>query len=208
MNTQKTVLRGQMKSLRENLHAQDNTQDNTRDLSAARVIASQILQLPEIAGEVQRGIRASRNEPHIVAGFLPIQSEIDCLFILKTLSAIQCRCALPTISSDGDYLAFKEWDLLAELKDGPYGTREPAADFGFVMPDVILVPLLAFDDRGHRLGYGGGYYDRTLKLYRDKGHAFTAIGIAFDGQRVDHLPTDPHDQPLDLIVTEKKVYRP
>ena len=204
MKRQKSVLRQEMKSLRADLHAQDNT----RDLSAARVIASQILQLPEIAGEVQRGIRASRNEPHIVAGFLPIQSEIDCLFVLKALSAIQCRCALPSMSSEGDYLTFKEWDLLADLKDGAHGTREPAADFGFVMPEIILVPLLAFDDRGHRLGYGGGYYDRTLELYRDKGHAFTAIGIAFDGQKVGHIPTAPHDQPLDLIVTEKKVYRP
>ncbi len=201
MKQKKSALRREMKTIRENLPAQD-------DDMAARLITSRILRLPEMAGEIQRGIKASSNEPHIVAGYYPIQSEVDCLFILKALNAIQCRCALPVITGKNQYLAFKEWDLTGELTDGPYGTREPLSGLLNVMPDIILVPLLAFDENGHRLGYGGGYYDRTLEEYRHKGHDFTAIGVAFDGQKSDHIPVAGHDQPLDIIVTEKKVYRP
>ena len=200
MKQKKTALRQEMKTIRENLHGQDNGM-------AARLIASQLLMLPEIAGEVQRGIKARSNEPHIVAGFYPIQTEVDCLFILKALNAIQCRCALPIIASKNQHLAFKEWDMVEELKDGTFGTREPSSELLYVMPDIILVPLLAFDEKGYRLGYGGGYYDRTLEVYREKGHAFTAIGVAFDGQKSDHVPVAKYDQPLDIIVTEKKVYR-
>ncbi len=201
MKQKKSALRKEMKAIRKNLHAQD-------DGMTARLIASQILMLPEIAGEVQRGIRASSNEPHIVAGFMPIQSEIDCLYVLKALNAIQCRCALPVIVNKDQHLAFKEWDMVEELKDGTFGTKEPNSDLIYVMPDIILVPCLAFDENGYRLGYGGGYYDRTLEIYREKGHSFSAIGVAFDGQKSEHVPVAKYDQPLDIIVTEKKVYRP
>lgn len=200
MKHKKSALRQKMKAIRETLHAQD-------DGMAARLIASHILRLPEIAGEVQRGIKARSNEPHIVAGFIPIQTEVDCLFILKALNAIQCRIALPVMKGKNQHLVFKEWDMVTELKDGNYGTREPDSDFRNVMPDIILVPCLAFDESGARLGYGGGYYDRTLELYREKDHSFTAIGIAFDGQKSNHVPDAEYDQPLDIIVTEKKVYR-
>ncbi|VAW07511.1 5-formyltetrahydrofolate cyclo-ligase [hydrothermal vent metagenome] len=202
MKQQKAALRQQMKATRARLHASD-------DGTVARLITTSILMLPEMAGEVQRGIKADSIEPHIVAGFYPIQTEIDCLFILKALSAIQCRCALPVMNGRRQHLGFKEWNLTeAELKDGPYGTREPKSERLYVMPDIILMPLLAFDARGNRLGYGGGYYDRTLEAYRAKGHDFTAIGIAYDGQRCDGLPTGKHDQPFDIIVTEQGIYRP
>lgn len=201
MKQKKSALRQEMKAIRENLHAGD-------DGMVARLIASQVLMLPEIAGEVQRGIKARSNEPHIVAGFMPIQTEVDCLFILKALNAIQCRCALPIIVAKNQHLAFKEWDMEEALQDGTFGTREPSPDLLYVMPDIILVPCLAFDEKGYRLGYGGGYYDRTLEIYREKGHEFTAIGVAFDGQKSDHVPVAKYDQPLDIIVTEKKVYRP
>lgn len=200
MKQQKAALREKMRDIRQTLQRQDNR--------AAEMIVSRILKLPELAGEVQRGIKAESTEPHIVAGFSPIQSEIDCLVILKALNAIQCRIALPVMNGKNQHLAFREWDLVEELADGPFGTKEPKSELLYVMPDIILVPLLAFDERGHRLGYGGGYYDRTLAIYRDKGHDFTSIGIGFDGQRLDKVPTGRHDQPLDIIVTEEKVYRP
>ncbi len=201
MIEKKARLRQEMKQVRHRIHA-----DN--DGMALCMITSNLLMLPEMQGEVQRGIRARRNEAHVVSGFYPIQSEIDGLFILKTLNAVQWRCALPVMNGENTHLAFKEWDLEEELKDGPFGTREPKSDLLYVMPDVMLVPMLAFDEQGHRLGYGGGYYDRTLEIYRQKGHPFTAIGVAYEDQKRDRLPTSDHDQPLDIIVTEKKVYRP
>ncbi|VAV99731.1 5-formyltetrahydrofolate cyclo-ligase [hydrothermal vent metagenome] len=201
MIQEKATLRREMKEIRTRLHDADNG-------DAARVIASHLLVLPELAGEVQRGIKAERTEPHIVAGYYPMQTELDGLFLLKAMSAFQCRCALPVMNGKDQHLAFREWDLVEELKDGPYGTREPKSDLLYVMPDIMLVPLLAFDERGMRLGYGGGYYDRTLQAYRDKGHPFTAIGVAYEGQKCAKLPTANYDQPLDIIVTEQGIYRP
>lgn len=201
MKQQKAALRREMMVARKKLHAEG------KDAVPYR-IAARILMLPEIASEVQRGIRAESTEPHIVAGFSPIQSEIDCLFILKALNAIQCRIALPVINGKNQHLAFREWDLTEELADGPFGTKEPKSELLHVMPDIILVPFLAFDERGHRLGYGGGYYDRTLAIYREKGHGFTSIGIGYEGQKQDKVPAGKYDQPLDIIVTEQKVYRP
>ena len=201
MKQKKAALRQEMKARRATLQQKVGA-------SAPRQIASRLLMLPEMAGAVQKGIKAERNESSIVAGFYPIQSEIDCLFLLKALNAVQWRCALPVMSGVSKHLAFKEWDLVEELKEGAYGTREPLSDMLYVMPDVVLVPLLAFDETGHRLGYGGGYYDRTLDIYREKGHPFIAIGVAFEGQKQDRLPVGAHDQPLDIIVTEEKVYRP
>ena len=201
MKQQKSALRLKKKAIRQQLHAEDTGQ-------AARLVAAHILDLPEIMGEVQRGIKAPSFTPHIVAGFYPIQTEIDCLFILKALNAIQCRCALPVINDQSQHLVFKEWDLVAKLHNGPFGTKEPRPDFLTVMPDIILVPMLAFDETGHRLGYGGGFYDRTLEAYREQGHPFTAIGVAYEGQKRDKVPVAAYDQPLDIIVTEQKVYRP
>lgn len=200
MPQKKDVLRARMKKIREKLHS-------TND-KAARKVAAQLLMLPELAVEIQRGIRAEDIAPHIVAGYMPINSEIDCHYILKALSAIQCRIALPVMRGGRKPLSFREWDLQAQLQDGAYAIREPKADLPYVMPDIMLIPLLSFDAAGYRLGYGGGFYDRTLAEYRDKGHDFTAIGVAYDGQRRDDIPADKYDMPLDIIVTEKKVYRP
>lgn len=203
MKKKKAALRAQMKQVRAKLHGHRKEGNE-----AARKVAARLLMLPELAVEVQRGIRAENIEAHIVAGFMPIGTELDCHYILKALSAVQCRIALPVITGKDRPLTFREWNLEDELMDGPYGTCEPKTDCPDVMPDIILVPLLGFDERGHRLGYGGGFYDRTLAGYRAKGHDFTAIGAAYDGQKQDNIPADCHDQPLDIIVTEKKVYRP
>jgi len=201
MQLKKAALRLEMKARRKKLHEPD-------DDGPARLVAANLLMLPEIAGDVQRGIKARQGAPHMAAAYTPIQTEIDGIFMLKALNAIQCRCALPVILAQDQPLIFKEWDLEEPLIDGPYGTHEPASVGPDVMPDIILLPLLAFDTRCHRLGYGGGYYDRTLKAYREKGHHFTAIGLAYDGQKCDAIPVDDFDQPLDIIVTEQEIYRP
>lgn len=206
MKKKKANLREHMKKVRAEAAARDVSRaDGPR---AARKIASQLMLLPELKGEVQRGIKAEDLDFGIISGFYPIQSEIDCLYVMKALSAAQYRLALPVMNGKKQHLAFKEWDLREELVEGSYGVMEPPSAHVFVMPDVMLVPMLAFDMQGHRLGYGGGYYDRTLKTYRQKGQDVITIGIGYDEQLCEKLPFEKHDQPLDIIVTDKKVYRP
>jgi 5-formyltetrahydrofolate cyclo-ligase len=99
-------------------------------------------------------------------------------------------------------LAFKLWAPGALLSAGTFGVAEPAEDAQTVIPDLILTPLLAFDRRGGRLGYGAGHFDRTLEALRAHGHG-RAIGLAYAEQEVDRVPTGRHDQTLDAILTEK-----
>jgi len=206
MKKKKAILREELKSIRAEAAKRDAAQPGGP--AAARHIASKLLLLPELKGEVQRGIEAEDIDFGIISGFYPIQSEIDCLLIMKALNAAQYRLALPVMNGKNCHLAFKEWDLREELVQGSYGVMEPPSAHLYVMPDVMLVPLLGFDAQGHRIGYGGGYYDRTLKTYRETGHDVVAIGIGYDEQYCEKLPFEKHDQTLDIIVTDKKVYRP
>ena len=112
--------------------------------------------------------------------------------------------ALPCIQQDG--LLFRSYHLHDPLQTGPLNTREPFSTQDLCQPDVVLVPLLGFDDRLMRLGQGAGFYDRTLEKLRSAGPVL-AIGIAFSCQRSDApIPSEPHDQPLDFVITEQKVY--
>jgi 5-formyltetrahydrofolate cyclo-ligase len=106
----------------------------------------------------------------------------------------------------GNPLSFREWSPDCDLVDGGFGTRIPVAG-NWVVPEVLIVPLVAFDRRGGRLGYGGGFYDRTLAELRAAGPTL-AIGYAWGAQEDDLLPLEETDQPLDLIVTEAEVIRP
>jgi 5-formyltetrahydrofolate cyclo-ligase len=106
----------------------------------------------------------------------------------------------------GRPLSFREWAPGCELKDGGFGTRIPVRG-GWIVPEVLIVPLVAFDRRGGRLGYGGGFYDRTLAMLRAAGPTF-AIGFAWGAQEDEDLPLEATDAPLDLIVTEAEVIRP
>jgi len=137
----------------------------------------------------------------VVAGYWPLGDEIDPLPLMARLARSGCRLALPAVAAPRSALEFRPWGLDRPLEDGPHRTRHPPASAGRVVPDVVLVPLLAFDGRGFRLGYGGGYYDRTLAALRAAG-GVVAIGLAFAVQRVASLPLDGWDQPLDMIVTE------
>jgi 5-formyltetrahydrofolate cyclo-ligase len=107
---------------------------------------------------------------------------------------------MPVVTGPGERLRFRLWTPESPMTDGGFGTRVPAAG-DWVEPAVLIVPLLAFDRRGFRLGYGGGFYDRTLAALRAAGPV-TAIGFAFAAQEVPQVPTDATDQRLDLIVTE------
>jgi len=143
--------------------------------------------------------------PKTVSVFWSMGAEIDTGPLLKTLHAMGHRTALPVVVKKAAPLIFRAWTPGDALADGGFGTSIPAADAREVTPDVVFVPLLAFDHDGFRLGYGGGFYDRTLEKLRAGSDDVVAIGVAFSGQRVDTVPRGPHDQPLDWIATEQGV---
>ena len=113
---------------------------------------------------------------------------------------------MPLIVGQGQPLQFSRWEPEAPLRDGPFGARVPAVE-DLMEPEILIVPLVAFDLNGSRLGYGGGFYDRTLERLR-RIRATLAIGFAYDAQQSDGLPVDATDQPLDMIVTETRVLQP
>ncbi len=137
----------------------------------------------------------------IVSAFLPIRSEVDLRPLISALADRGARICLPAII-DKTTIVFRELVRGAELVDMGFGTVGPSADAAVLDPSVMLVPLAAFDGKGMRIGYGGGYYDRAIARLRDKGMNPQLIGIAFECQQVDTVPAEPHDIPLETIITE------
>ncbi|MEC7398378.1 MAG: 5-formyltetrahydrofolate cyclo-ligase, partial [Pseudomonadota bacterium] len=138
-----------------------------------------------------------------VSGFVPIRTEIDPKPLLAWLRATGRKSVLPIVGARDAPLVFRVWTPGDEMDTGPYGIEEPKASADRMNPVVLLVPMLAFDRFGFRLGYGGGYYDRTLAALRAQGK-ITAVGIAYSAQEVDAVPVGEYDQPLDWIVTERE----
>ncbi|KFE36914.1 5-formyltetrahydrofolate cyclo-ligase [Thioclava atlantica] len=138
----------------------------------------------------------------VLAGYWPIRTEPDPRPAMEAHGGPLC---LPVVVGQGRPLEFHRWSPGAPMIEGVFGAHVPA-QAEEVIPEVLIVPLLAFDTRGYRLGYGGGFYDRTLERLRARGPV-TAIGFAFAAQEVGEVPTEPTDQPLDLIVTEAGVLR-
>jgi 5-formyltetrahydrofolate cyclo-ligase len=136
----------------------------------------------------------------IYAAYFPIRSELSPLDLLVRLAYLGCATALPVTPAEGQPLRFHRWAVGDRLVDGPYGTKQPPADQPLCRPDVILAPMLAFDSAGWRLGYGGGFYDRTLAALRGAGHHLSVIGIAYDGQKLDKIPVGPYDMRLDAVL--------
>jgi 5-formyltetrahydrofolate cyclo-ligase len=139
----------------------------------------------------------------VVAGFMPIRSEIDPRPLLRRLEAAGARLALPAVIGRGQALAMRAYETGASLVAGVWGIREPPADAPDLLPDVVIVPLLAFDRRGHRLGYGVGYYDRTIPALRAS-KPVVAVGIAFAEQEIAEVPITAHDARLDVVLTERE----
>lgn len=133
-----------------------------------------------------------------LAGYLPIRTEIDPR---PVMAAHPGSVGVPVIPGPAQALIFRRWTPQTALIAGAFGAAIPA-DGPEIIPRVLIVPLLAFDRRGFRLGYGGGFYDRTLEALRRAGPV-TAIGFAFAAQEMAQVPTEATDQPLDLIVTER-----
>ena len=139
----------------------------------------------------------------VVAGYWPMGDEADVRPLLEQLAGRGIVTALPVVVARHAPLQFRRWTPGDALEAGRHGTFHPYASAEVLEPDLLLAPLLAFDARGGRLGYGGGYYDRTLEALRaGRGRRITAIGIGYTAQAVDAVPRDGHDQPLDWIVTE------
>ena len=137
----------------------------------------------------------------IISGFLPIRSEADIRPLMARFQARGARLCVPAIL-DKQTIVFRELLRDAPLIATGFGTSGPGPDAPVLDPDILLVPLSAFDARGHRIGYGAGYYDRAISLLRQKGRKPRLIGIAFDCQEVAHVPDEPHDISLDAILTE------
>ena len=137
----------------------------------------------------------------IVSGFWPMGEEIDLVPLLSALDARGNICALPVMERKNAPLIFRQWKPGMELHPVGFGVLEPPETSPQRVPTVALVPLLAFDGEGFRIGYGGGYYDRTLAKLRADGRVI-AVGVGYAAQEVEAVPHDEFDQPLDWIVTE------
>ena len=166
-------------------------------------------QLKDSAGEAlaARGLPADLGAAKgIVSGFIPYKSEISTLPLLGELQHQGWRTCLPVVIAAEQPLVFRAWSLRHKLVPGMWDIPIPDDSAEEVLPDVLLVPMLAFDAKGYRLGYGGGFYDRTLEKLRAL-KTVTAIGVAYGAQMVDEVPRGPHDAPLDYVMTEEETLK-
>ncbi len=143
----------------------------------------------------------------VVAAYAAFGGELDPLPLLEALAAKGVALALPVVEARSAPLVFRAWVPGAPLVRHRFGMAEPSRAAPAVVPDIVVAPLLAFDRQGYRLGYGGGYYDRTLAALRKRGRVL-AVGVGFALQESAHVPRAPHDAPLDWIVTERAAFAP
>jgi 5-formyltetrahydrofolate cyclo-ligase len=186
--------------------------DHTNPHSKATLRAAALAARDALSGEQRAAAAqaiASRGLPFemmpgtVVAGYSPIRGEIDPAPLMQRLVAQGAQLALPAIAARGQSLRFRAWSPNDRLMRGPLGILEPSPAAAEIIPDVVLIPLAAFDRAGHRIGYGAGHYDRTLAQLR-KSRAITAIGLAFAGQQVKTVPALAHDVALDYVLTEAR----
>lgn len=170
-----------------------------RQVSAKAAIAA--------AREISRRALTSIPWPDraVIAGYWPFPDELDPRPLMNHLAARGCTLCLPVVVERDAALQFRTWAPGDPLVDSVFGTQVPTVDSPTVVPDILLVPLLAFDSAGYRLGYGGGYYDRTLAALESA--APLTIGLAFALQEVSQVPRDAYDRRLDWIVTETAVHQ-
>jgi 5-formyltetrahydrofolate cyclo-ligase len=182
--TQKAELRGEALTKRDALSPEDRA-------AAAETIAARAFPVPLTPGT-------------IVSGFMPLKSELNPLPLLRKLAEAGATLALPAIAGRGKPLIMRAYAFGDDLARGQWGIREPKPEAADVAPDILLVPLAAFDRVGHRIGYGAGYYDMTIAALRAK-KKVTAVGLAFAAQEISEVPATAHDEALDLVLTEREV---
>jgi 5-formyltetrahydrofolate cyclo-ligase len=180
----KATLRREAMARREALPALDR-------VAAAQTIAA-------------RGLPVKVIPRSTVSGYSPLKSEISPMPLLRRCADDGAALALPVVVGRGHPLIMRAWAFGAPLTSGVWGIRQPPPAAPEVFPDILVVPLLVFDRRGHRVGYGAGYYDMTLAKLRAM-KKVTAIGIAFAAQEIDMVPTTPRDAPLDFVLTEREI---
>jgi 5-formyltetrahydrofolate cyclo-ligase len=142
----------------------------------------------------------------IVSGYVPMNSELDPRPLMRKLANAGAQLALPVVVARGVPLTMRAYALGEQLVKGVWGIRVPPPTAPELEPDILIVPLLAFDRAGSRLGYGAGYYDMTIAALRVK-KPVVAVGVAFAAQEVEAVPTTPRDARLDLVLTENEVIR-
>ena len=143
----------------------------------------------------------------IIASFISFKSEISTQFLNEFLLNNSKILCLPIIKNNSETLNFIEYNIKTKLIPGKFGIMQPSDLSKEFLPEIILTPCLAFDENGFRLGYGGGYYDKTFSYLKKIKHKFISIAIAFDDQKIDELVHDKYDQKIDYILTEKKLYK-
>jgi 5-formyltetrahydrofolate cyclo-ligase len=185
LDDDKAVLRGSALAARDALTEEHRT-------AAAQAIAL-------------RGLPFEHTQNAIVAGYSPIRNEIDPIPLMRQLAGRGARLALPVITAREEPLRFRTWSINDKLRRGPLGIAEPLPEAEELVPDVLLVPLAAFDRAGHRIGYGAGHYDRTLERLRAL-KAIRAIGLAFAAQEIAAVPALSHDAVLDYVLTEARSF--
>lgn len=181
-----------VKAIKKQLRQQALTRRDALD-PQWRIEAS--LKMAEAAKQIDTGPGG------IVSGFWPMLSEVDVRPLMFALRAQGARLTLPAIM-DKTTIVFRELVRGAELVDMGFGTSGPGPEAEVLQPTLMLVPLAAFDSRGHRIGYGAGYYDRAIARLQEGPRPPRLIGIAFECQRIDQVPDQPHDIPIPEFLTE------
>jgi len=171
-----------------------------------RAGAAEICGMAAAEEATKHGLRLfSSFEKHAVIGaYWPLGDELDPRFLITALARAGYRTALPVVTAKNSPLTFRLWGAGDPLEDGSFGTLHPAADAPTIVPSALLVPLLAYDADCYRLGWGGGFYDRTLAAHSE----IKAFGFAYGAQIVDHVPRENHDWPLQGVITEDGIILP
>lgn len=177
--------------LRQEILARREALPATARVAAAETVAARGLPVAVPAGAV-------------VSGYSPLKSEISPVPLMRKLADAGAKLALPVVQGRGKPLTMRAWAFGEALGSGQWGIREPKPEAPEVFPDILIVPLVAFDRTGYRLGYGAGYYDMTIARLRAM-KPVVAIGIAFAAQEVTDLPKTPRDEKLDFMLTEREV---
>src|SRR5437879_1915121 len=178
------------------------------DLRAAALAAREALNADDRAAAAHaiavRGLPIEIKPGVVIAAYSPIRGEIDPAPLVRNVASQGARLALPVVTARGQSLRFRIWSPNDRLMPGQLGILEPSPAAAEIVPDIVLVPLAAFDRAGHRIGYGAGHYDRTLEQLR-KLKAITAVGVAVAVQEVEVVPALLHDAALDYVLTETQV---
>ena len=150
--------------------------------------------------------RYPQPEKSCIAGYWTMGHEVDALPLMHSLMAQGHCMALPKANGADRYLTFCQWTKDVKMEESDLGFCYPCTEDCSLIPNVIIVPLVAFDRRGYRLGYGKGYYDKTLEIIRHKDPTIQTLGLAYMIQQVDELPAEAHDIKLDAIATEEGIH--